>query len=378
MALTPTKKRCFLLTLFCAALLQAAAGAASQKEVVRLTIFHPSARRLHDVLGLLQIGWLKVDRLKILGVYQAKEKVDLPAVQHLIRAHPQTSITLRRISAEAGPEEFFKKNALTADIEDIFRRSDGIIFFGGPDIPPSFYGKPTRFLTLIEDPYRHALEIAAVFRLLGGSRGEAEKPLLDDRPDFPILGICLGGQTLNVGTGGTLTQDIWTETYGLRSVEEALKMPPERWHTNPFLYLYPTDGLFEYNLHPIRFEKKGRLAAELGLGKDDRPYVLSAHHQQIDRLGGGLRPEAFSADGRLVEALSHERYPSVLGLLFHPEEQALRQPEALFKLGPGKDPGQNLRAFLQNHPPSLEFHQKLWAWFSQRLEASAHSSRQSR
>jgi len=378
MTLTLTKKRCFLLAFFCAALLQAAAGAASQKEAVRLTIFHPSARRLHDVLGLLQVGWLKVDRLKILGVYQAKEKVDLPAVKNLIKTHPRTSITLRCISAEAGAEEVFKKNALTAEIDDIFRRSDGIIFFGGPDIPPSFYGQPTRFRTLIEDPYRHALEIAAVFRLLGGSRGEVEKPLLDDRPDFPILGICLGGQTLNVGTGGTLIQDIWTETYGLRSVEQALKLPAERWHSNPFLFLYPTDDLFEYSLHPLRLKQKGKLGAELGLGDDSRPYVLSAHHQQIAGLGRGLRPEAFSADGRMVEALSHEQFPNVLGLLFHPEEQALRDPLALFKLEPGAAPAQNLRAFLDAHPPSLEFHKKLWAWFGQRLEASARSNRQSR
>jgi putative glutamine amidotransferase len=372
------KTRIVLFVFFLATAFQAVLAASANGQVVRLTVFHPTVRRLNDVLGLVQAGWLKVGRLEILGVYHEKEEVDLQAVEDLLKANPPISITLRCVSGQVGVRDIYKKNAFTQEIEDIFRRSDGIIFFGGPDIPPDFYGQPTRFRTLIEDPYRHALEIAAVFRLLGGSRGEVEKPLLDDRPDFPILGICLGGQTLNVGTGGTLVQDIWTETYGLRSVEEALGLPAERWHSNPFLFLYPTDDLFEYNLHPLRLRQKGKLGAELGLGDDSSPYVLSAHHQQIAGLGRGLRPEAFTADGRMIEALSHEQFPNVLGLLFHPEEQALRDPLALFKLEPGAAPAQNLRAFLDAHPPSLEFHKKLWAWFGQRLEASARSNRQSR
>ncbi len=376
--MTLAPKKTILFILFLVAVLPAVSAAPPDDDVVRLTIFHPTARRLGDVLGLLQIGWLKAGRVEILGVYQAKEKIDLPAIEKLIASQPLTRLALRRVDGEVKAEKAFQKNAFTAEIEDIFLGSDGIIFFGGPDLPPAFYGKPTSFLTVIEDPYRHALEVATVFRLLGGSRGKEEKPLLENRPDFPILGICLGGQTLNVGTGGTLVQDIWTETYGLHSVEEALKLPPERWHSNPFLYLYPTEDLFEYTPHPIQFEKNGRLAVALGLRKGDRPYVLSAHHQQIDKLGQGLRAEAYSADGRMVEALSHERFPNVLGLLFHPEEEALRVPEALFRLGPEDGPGQNLRSLLQGHPPSLEFHQKLWSWFGQRLGASARRNRKSR
>jgi putative glutamine amidotransferase len=43
-----------------------------------------------------------------------------------------------------------------------------------------------------------------------------------------VFGICLGCESLNVGTGGTLTQDIWSEIYGVLYLEDAVALSKER------------------------------------------------------------------------------------------------------------------------------------------------------
>jgi putative glutamine amidotransferase len=101
-----------------------------------------------------------------------------------------------------------------------------VIFFGGPDVPPSVYGEKTSLHTKITDPYRHYLEVTAVFQLLGGSQDEKYAPLLAERPDFAVLGICLGFQTMNIGTGGTLIQDIRQDLYGKTTFEDWIASGP--------------------------------------------------------------------------------------------------------------------------------------------------------
>jgi putative glutamine amidotransferase len=94
---------------------------------------------------------------------------------------------------------------------------------------------------------------------------------------------------------------------------------------------------------------------------------LSAHHQQAENLGKGFRVIATSLDGKIVEALGHERYPNVLAVQFHPESPKLYDLSARVRFTPDDRARVNPRTFLEGHPPSLAFHQKIWAWFSQNL-----------
>ena len=41
--------------------------------------------------------------------------------------------------------------------------------------------------------------------------------------------------------------------------------------------------------------------------------------QMVDKLGEGIKIAATSLDGKVVEAIEHRKYPSVLGVQFHPE-----------------------------------------------------------
>jgi putative glutamine amidotransferase len=49
--------------------------------------------------------------------------------------------------------------------------------------------------------------------------------------------------------------------------------------------------------------------------------VNSSHHQAVKELGRGLLAVAFSGD-LLVEAFTHENYPFLLGVQWHPERSA--------------------------------------------------------
>ena len=342
--------------------------AAAPQGRVRLTIFYPSVGTLKALLALKENGLIPVSDLEVVGVHHQKEKTDYAEAEKFVREKKLDWIHFHTVAAELGPETIFKKNAASAELEKIFALSSGIIFFGGPDIVPALYGEKTGLLTVIEDPWRHYLELTAVFHLLGGSQDPLFKGYVEKRPDFPVLGICLGMQTLNVGTGGTLIQDIWSDIYHLKAFEDAVALGPAVWHTNPHRRLNVLDkSLFPYMLHPVRFAETSRLAAALVLGPGDTPYVMSAHHQAAGRIGRGLRVAAASLDGKVVEAVEHEKFPHVLGLQFHPEFPMLWETEPRYRIAPGDKDLFGCRTYLEARPPSFEFHRRLWDWFFRSL-----------
>jgi putative glutamine amidotransferase len=225
-------------------------GPAEKK--VRLTIFHPSVGIIQELTKLREERLLDVSHLAVLGVYHQNERTDYNAVRKYVESNRLDWLTFNPISAPLSPESLFQKNACSGEFNKLFEQSDGMIFFGGQDIPPRLYGEKMRLLTEVEDPYRHYLELSFIFHLLGGTQDLSFKPLLERRRNLAVFGICLGCESLNVGTGGTLTQDIWSEIYGVPYLEDAVALSKERWHTNPLYRLYPAVGLFSNVLHPIK------------------------------------------------------------------------------------------------------------------------------
>ncbi|MEA3461924.1 MAG: gamma-glutamyl-gamma-aminobutyrate hydrolase family protein, partial [Bacteroidota bacterium] len=64
----------------------------------------------------------------------------------------------------------------------------------------------------------------------------------------------------------------------------------------------------------------------IGFNTGTNPLVLSSHHQAIEKLGSGWKVAATSMDGKIIEAIQHDRYPHVLGVQFHPEKPGLFDP----------------------------------------------------
>lgn len=336
-------------------------------QKIHLTVFSPSVGHLRSLWKLQKENLISLDNLIVVGVYHYKEKTNYRRSKKFIQDNQLDWVRFHELSADINKDNLFGPNPLSPEFEKIFQKSDGIIFFGGADIPPYLYGEKTNLLTSIRTPYRHFLELSFAFHLLGGFQDESYHPLAESAPSIPVLGLCLGAQTLNVGTGGTLVQDIWSEIYGRTYVEKVIEMPRKNWHFNPYDKLFPQENLLHYNLHPISLQKTGKFCKQMEFKKSDQPYIISSHHQMIEKLGEGLKVTATSLDGKVVEAVEHKKYPHVLGTQFHPEFTILWDKVKKYRITPEDEKGINLNSFLKSHPPSFEFHKKIWSWFSKAL-----------
>ena len=161
-------------------------------------------------------------------------------------------------------------------------RLDGLVVSGGVDIAPGLYGAETHPAVSAVNPERDRFETAIL-------RGALAR-------DLPVLGICRGIQLLNVVRGGTLIQDIPTETGS-----EVAHDPPGR----------ARDEV----AHGVEIEGGTLLADLLGAG---RAEVNSFHHQAVSRLGDGLVVSARSADG-LVEGVELAGARFTVAVQWHPE-----------------------------------------------------------
>jgi len=345
-------------------------GVAAAKPI-RLTVFYPSIGTIKNLQALREKRFIEIPQLEVVGVYHTNELTNYEEAIKYARANNLNWFSFHPVSAELSEQDIFHQNACTPEFVEIIKNSDGIIFFGGPDIPPSIFKEKTNLLTVIEDPYRHYFELSAIFHFLGGYQDPNFKPLLNSKPELPILGICLGAQSLNVGTGGTLIQDIWSEVYGLNQLEDILTLDPECWHNNPYRKLRPDLNISSYYFHRLNLLPGAFFVQVLGFSEKDHPRILSSHHQALDKLGQGFKVVALSSDGKIIEAIHHTKFVNVLGIQFHPESYRLWDENLKIGLKPD-DKQDSYWNILKNNPPSLKFHQKIWQWFARMMEKNSH------
>lgn len=167
-------------------------------------------------------------------------------------------------------------------------RLDGIIFSGGTDIHPQHYGGQHDHPELkTPDEGRDDFDLGLMQVAL------AHKTL-------PILAICRGVQVLNVALGGTLLEHL-----------------PD--HLDDDVHR-GDDGL--WTEHDIQLDRDSRLAAIIG---SHQVHTVSGHHQALGNVADGLVTVARSADG-IVEAVELTDHPWCIGVQWHPEESAARDP----------------------------------------------------
>jgi len=291
-----------------------------------LLLFHPTANNLQVIQHLNDEDVFSLDGYHLLGVYHELEKYDYGQALEYIEHNHTDNFSLRKITGSLGPGDLFEVNACTGQYMHLFSNSSGALFMGGPDIPPSVFSEAVHLLTTVTDPFRHYVETSYLFHLLGGNQDPGWKPYMEEREDYLISGICLGMQTMNVATGGTMIQDIPTEIYGIWNAEEILDLPPDRMHRN-YADMVKTgyDDPASDHFHRIKLEDGSFLITETGYQREADPLVLSSHHQALEQLGKGWIVAAQSIDGKVVEAIEHEKYPFVFGVQFHPEKPGLFQ-----------------------------------------------------
>jgi putative glutamine amidotransferase len=150
-----------------------------------------------------------------------------------------------------------------------------------------------------------------------------------------------------------MIQDIWMEGYGKKYLEDVAAMPIELLHKNPYAQLYPEEKLTVWLMHPIKLINEGKFCSTFGLSSGDNPLVSSAHHQMLGKLGKGMKVIVTSLDGKVVEAIEHERFPNVLGVQFHPELTWLWDKMTKFRFLPEYTKEKSLATILEQNPPAL-------------------------
>jgi putative glutamine amidotransferase len=163
-------------------------------------------------------------------------------------------------------------------VRTLLKSLNGLVFIGGADIQPHFYGEYDRHK--IDPMYR------------GRTRFDMKLFQMARKQNLPILMICYGAQLLNVIHGGTLYQDIKKQIRKARN---------HRSKKNPFHFVY--------------LEKGSKISKIL---RKRSVLVHSEHHQAVKHTGYSLRVVGRSADG-IVEAL--EGPPDTIAVQWHPERQ---------------------------------------------------------
>ena len=171
---------------------------------------------------------------------------------------------------------------------EVLERCDGLLLAGGADVDPVYYGEEVSVANGTIHPERDVLEFELTRFAL--SRG------------MPILATCRGHQVLNVALGGSLYQDVASETKS--TLQHNQKAPP--W----------------YATHRVRVEKGTRL---YDVFQEVDVRVNTFHHQGVKMLGNGLVATAHASDG-LIEAIELPGHPFVVGVQWHPERMAERDP----------------------------------------------------
>lgn len=163
--------------------------------------------------------------------------------------------------------------------------ADGFLFAGGVDLDPSLYGEEKLNDTVEIDAMRDALEMSAVKFAFDTGK--------------PILGICRGIQSVNVGLGGSLWQDIPAQ------IEGAL--------------CHRQNAPGTETTHTVNIKPGTRLYKITGA---QTVKTNSFHHQAVKAPGKGLIVSAQSDDG-VIEALESDDGRFLMLVQWHPEFTAV-------------------------------------------------------
>lgn len=175
------------------------------------------------------------------------------------------------------------------DIDNYINTIDALVLSGGEDVEPLRYGENPIKEIKYTSPERDEYEIKLYLKAL-------EK-------DMPVLGICRGIQLMNIGSGGTLYQDINVQ------IENCLGH-------------FPTNNPYRNYCHTVNIDKDSRLYNIFG---KEELKVNSFHHQAVKKLADNFKVTAKSSEG-IIEGIEHIDKKFVIGVQWHPEGLTINHP----------------------------------------------------
>ncbi|MDP2889874.1 MAG: gamma-glutamyl-gamma-aminobutyrate hydrolase family protein [Bacteroidota bacterium] len=331
-----------------------------------ILLAHPTVQNIETIHFMLNNNILLLSDVEFVGVYSAAESYDYSKSIALIEKPEMNRFHLQKINGDENQSKIYKQNDWTIIFKQLFDHSAGIFFFGGPDIQPELYEQKNLY-SVVTDPNRHLFELSFLFHLLGGKQNASFIPFLNEKPGYFVTGFCLGLQSMNVASGGTLTQDIPAQTYKKMNTEETLKLKKDQLHRNYWQEISPDTMLMGINFHPIQYTAHPFFLKKVKANKKVSPVVLSSHHQSIEELGKDLIVTATSMDGQVIEGIQHRLYPNVFAVQFHPEVPALYKEGKKLKYAPTDTPKSYYEIISEE---GREFHRKYWEAISKAIKSS--------
>lgn len=173
---------------------------------------------------------------------------------------------------------------------------DGILFAGGDDVGPAYYG---------EEPYDSVENSEA--------RDSYEMKLISQAfaRDIPILGICRGMQLINIARGGNMYQDIPTD---LPNTLNHHRSSHEK-----------NDAFLSHNLNVLPETVLAKILNKNNIQTNSR------HHQAVRSVGAGLKVNAYAEDN-IVEGIEDASAKFLVGVQSHPESLFSKAESAWFPL----------------------------------------------
>ncbi|MGV8963864.1 MAG: gamma-glutamyl-gamma-aminobutyrate hydrolase family protein [Candidatus Saccharimonadaceae bacterium] len=324
-------------------------------NITRLGIVNPTPGNISNTLNLVEKQFIKADSLVIVGIYHESQAFSIAATDKFIKEKGYSHITIEQIKGELTIQNLFETNNCTVQFQKLFENTDALIFFGGDDIPPSIYNEETFLTTELIDGGKN-WELSFLHHLIGGSQSKMQ-PLLASKPNYTILGICLGMQEMNVSSGGSLYQDIPFQVYRKTTFESLLQLDAANIHKNYNNRINNENDYSFIHFHPILITPKSFLDVQ---GVNANPVVASVHHQSAKAVGKGFKVIATSMDGKVVEAMQHSVFKNVYGIQFHTEFSSLYDNEREFVVSPTET------VVLSEH--TRTFLKQFWLNFSNRLK----------
>ena len=329
----------------------------------KIILVNPGVFYLKSLVYLTDNKIIDIKNLEYEAVFYTKNEVSHDDAEIFLKVNDISYIKLKKIEGDLNKDNLYKENSCTKSFNELFKNSDGIIFLGGADIPPVTYNQKTNLLAGIRTPNRHYFELSFLYHLLGRENNKY-KPLLKQNPDYIIFGICLGMQTMNVATGGDMYQDIPSNIYGLKYVEDVLALDENKIHRSYWRQIDTDKNLNSHSFHKIKLVDNQIFTSKFKLNENDQPIVVSSHHQAVKNIGKGFKVVATSLDGKIIEALHHKKYKNVLGVQFHPEFNGLHNPiSKKVKMKPA-DKELLTEHELMKKAGSYQFQTKYWKYFS--------------
>jgi putative glutamine amidotransferase len=159
---------------------------------------------------------------------------------------------------------------------------DGLVLTGGNDISPRFFQ---------EEPHPHLGEVSPE-----RDQFEIEFLKIFYPTKKPIFAICRGIQVINVFLGGTLYQDLPSESDS--GIQHSQKAP--RHYAAHSIQVFPDTFLYQ-------------------VVKSDKIFVNTYHHQAVKQVANSLRVSAVAPDGVIEGIETKEQDRFLLGVQWHPE-----------------------------------------------------------